>query len=145
MQPTMRPLYLTVLAAILLVMGALACTQVRETTYPRNFTYMPRDEVRDTMRAIAVQVNALDDTLRAEAMDPAEKQESVTQLLTAIEGAASSLQGSSDATNHWLLDENLGRFLADVRQARQAAQAEPPSYMLAGNVTGACRYCHGPR
>lgn len=141
----MRPLYLTLFASLALVASALACTQVREATYPRNFEYKPREEVRDTMRAIAVQVNALDDTLRATDLEPAARQESVTQLLTAIEGAASSLEGKGDATNHPLLDENLGRFLADVRQARQAAERDPPSYMLAGNVTGACRYCHGPR
>jgi hypothetical protein len=121
------------------------CEPLRQVLYPPTFRYTSRDTVRDTMRAVAVQVDALDETLRDESLVEEERAERASSLLLAIEGAASSLRGAGEPTNHLLLDANLDRFLADVRLARQSAEARPPSLLLAANVAGACRYCHGPR
>ena len=40
---------------------------------------------------------------------------------------------------------NLPNFRQDLRTAREAIERDPPNFLLAGPLTGACIYCHGGR
>lgn len=139
------PIVLGMVALLGAPWGAGGCEPLRQVLYPPTFRYTSRQTVRDTMRAVAVQVDALDATLRDGTLTGRERADRASSLLRAIEGTASSLRGAGEPTNHMLLDANLDRFLDDVRLARESAEAHPPSLLLAANVAGACRYCHGPR
>lgn len=139
------PFVLGMISLLVAPWGVLGCEPLRQVMYPPTFRYTPRETVRDTMRAVAVQVDALDETLRNDRLLEVERAARVSSLLRAIEGTAASLRGAGEPTNHLLLDANLDRFLEDVRLARASADARPPSLLLAANVAGACRYCHGPR
>jgi hypothetical protein len=46
-------------------------------------------------------------------------------------------------SNHPKVARNVGRFRKDLANAQRAVQVDPPSYYLAGSVSGACMHCHG--
>jgi hypothetical protein len=60
-----------------------------------------------------------------------------------MERATEQLGQSGWPTNHPLVDMNLAQFRNDIRSARQAVEREPPDFLLASPLTGACVYCHG--
>lgn len=139
----MRPPIRVFLPLLLLVPLVAGCARtVRESTYAPSFTYQERDEVRSTMWQLAGGVRQLNEALRSDERAPEERQAEVVRLLDEIQLAAGRLKGA-ETSNHPLLEEHLDDFLTDVRNARQAAAGDPPSYFFAGNVTGACMYCHG--
>jgi hypothetical protein len=67
----------------------------------------------------------------------------VVALLTAMHRTTTALSTQREYTNHPLIDQHLDKFQRDLDLARRAVEAEPPSYFLAGSITGACLYCHG--
>jgi hypothetical protein len=67
------------------------------------------------------------------------------QHLEGMERAILDLNRSGWPTNHPLVDANRSTFLRDIKIAREAISREPPNFLLAGPVAGACVYCHGGR
>ena len=69
----------------------------------------------------------------------------IIENLQAMERAAGQLDQSGWPTNHPLIDMNLTKFLRDIRFARESVERDPPNFLLAGPLMGACVYCHGGR
>jgi hypothetical protein len=117
---------------------------LRQYTYPPEFRYLERDEVRSTMRQLAFHSRELNRLIQSS--DGPQKQRSeIIEHLRAMEEAAEKLDQSGWPTNHPLIDMNLPSFRRDLKFAREAIEREPPNFLLAGPVTGACVYCHGGR
>ena len=55
-----------------------------------------------------------------------------------MEQAAEKLDQSGWPTNHPQVEMNLPTFRRDFKFAREAIEREPPNYLLAATVTGAC-------
>ena len=117
---------------------------VRQFTYPPEFRYIERDEVRGIMRVLAAhgrEVNQLmrqDDALQ-------EHRDEIVEHLRAMEQAAEKLDQSGWPTNHPQVEMNLPTFRRDLKIAREAIEREPPNYLLAAPVTSACVRCHGAK
>jgi hypothetical protein len=145
----MRKRLLVLIGVALLGSLSTACTDVpallRRHTYPPNFKYIDRTQLRSAMWQLAEAATALDSVMRQPgAIDPARRAEAL-RLLTEMIAAASTLQTQGRPTNHPLISEHLEGFERDLVQARIGVEAEPPNYYLAGTVSGACLTCHSPR
>ena len=71
-----------------------------------------------------------------------------TELLRELgmmEQAVVDLNRSGWPTNHPMIDSNRSNFLRDIRMAREAISHDPPNFLLASSVSGACAYCHSSR
>ena len=69
----------------------------------------------------------------------------VMKHLQVMEQAVIELNRTGWPTNHPLVDANREKLLRDIRAAREAASREPPNFVIAGSISGACVYCHGNR
>jgi hypothetical protein len=134
--------------AILIGLQLFGCADVarwvRQYTYPPEFRYVERDEVRSTMRELASHSRELNQLIKS-SDGPQAQRGGIVMHLRAMEEAAQKLDQSGWPTNHPLIDMNLPSFRRDLRLAREAIEREPPNFLLAGPVTGACVYCHGGR
>lgn len=135
---------LAVLVAITLALGACRDTAelIRQVTYPPDFRYVSQDELRSRMDQLAFQLQLLDEALGPRAAEPPAAQEQVVGILRNIERIAGSLQAGDAGSNHPFLEDHMGSFVSEVSQARLAADANPPSFYLAGRVAGGCVNCH---
>ena len=134
--------------AALIMLQLIGCADsarwVRQYTYPPEFRYLERDEVRSAMRQLAFHSRELNQLIRS-GEGPQKEPEEMIMHLKAMEEAAAKLDQSGWPTNHPLIEMNLPRFRRDIKSAREAIEREPPNFLLAGPVTGACVYCHGGR
>jgi len=135
---------LAALIALQLIGCADFARQVRQYTYPPEFRYIEGDQVRLTMRQLAFHSRALNRLIQSSAGPQRQRDEIITHL-RAMEEAAEKLDQSGWPTNHPLIDMNLPSFRRDIKFAREAIEREPPNFLVAGPVTGACVYCHGAR
>ena len=137
-----------VLVTVLFVGLLAACTDVpallRRHTYPPNFKYIDRTQLRSAMWQLADDVSALDHVMRQPGTIDAARRAEVEQLLTAMLAATSELQAQGRPTNHPLMSDHVEGFRRDVTQALASVRAEPPSYYLVGTVSGTCLTCHSP-
>jgi hypothetical protein len=117
---------------------------VRQYTYPPEFRYVERDEVRGTMRELARHARQVDHLMLVEDA-PQEHRGEIIEHLRAMEQAAEKLDQSGWSTNHPKVEMNLPTFRRDLKFAREAIEREPPNYLLTATVTGACVLCHGSR
>lgn len=133
---------LVMLAALHLSGCADFARWVRQYTYPPEFRYVERAEVRATMRELAAHSHQLNQLLHQDEA-PREHRGEIIEHLRAMEQAAEKLDQSGWPTNHPKVDMNLPSFRRDLKFAREAIEREPPNFLLAGPATGACVYCHG--
>ena len=108
------------------------------------FRYVQRDEVRATMRQLAVHSRQLDDLMLQDEA-PLKHRGEIIEHLRAMESAAVKLEQSGFSTNHPKIDTNLPTFRSDLKLAREAIEREPPNFLLAALVRGACDSCHGSK
>jgi hypothetical protein len=134
--------------AILLVGQLLGCSDLarwlRNYTYPPEFRYVERDEVRATMRELAAHAREVNRLMHQEDTPQAHRSEIIAHL-RAMENAAARLDQSGWSTNHPKVDMNLPAFRRDLKFAREAIEHEPANFLLATPVTGACVACHGAK
>lgn len=121
-----------------------AAKQVRQFTYPPDFRYITREELRSTMWQLAYHSRELNQLMRGPDT-PQQHRVEIIEQLRAMESAAGRLSQSGWPSNHPLIDMNLASFRQDIRTAREAVERDPPNFLLAAPVTGACVYCHGGR
>jgi len=118
-----------------------SASRIRDYTYPPDFRYIEQHELDTAMGRLAVAVERLNGRLRTSQTGDAGVQEAVVAELGEIGVIAGQLAGGV-GTNHPWLDQHLGAFQQDIELARRAATHDPPNYYLAGNIAGACGYCH---
>lgn len=117
---------------------------VRQYTYPPDFRYIERDQLRAAMWQLAYHSRELNRVLVITETRQPDRAAIVTHL-SGMEQAAARLDTTGWPSNHPLVDMNLPNFRRDIEFARKAVEREPPNYLLASHVGGACVYCHGPR
>lgn len=131
-----------------LLLQILGCADfagwVRQYTYPPGFHYISDEQLRSTMWRLAYHSRELNQLLRSTETIESHRKE-ILEHLGAMEQAATELNRTGWPSNHPLIDENRSNFLRDIKMAADAIRREPPNFLLAGPVTGACIYCHGNR
>ena len=142
---TTRRAVTSLLACCVLSACAKVGSSVRTYTYPPEFTYISPEQLHSAMWRLANQIRWLDAMLRDDATPEPERRRRILDILEEIQTESLELANERSITNHPLLDTHLPRLREDVAMARTAAAADPPSYVLAGAVAGACIYCHEGR
>ena len=115
---------------------------LRPHTYPPDFRYVTRDQIRSTMWQLAYHSRELNQLMRSPEMAQQHRTE-IGEHLRAMEQAAANLDQSGWPTNHPLVDMNLANFRRDLKFARESVERGPPNFLLAAPLSGACVYCHG--
>jgi hypothetical protein len=82
--------------------------------------------------------------LRGESEVGRDPRSQIVLLLADMEQTVQQLGPDPWSSNHPQLGAGLKVLADDLRAARTAAEHDPPNYYLAGSVSGACLYCHGP-
>lgn len=138
--------YLVFCAALALAMSGCAdlARWMRKYTYPPDFRYIERHQLRSAMEQLALHVRGLDQALQAPAPGDQERQ-AILEHLHGMDKATLSLDTSGWPSNHPLVDINMPRFRQDIRRALDAVERTPPNYTFARALPGACVYCHGGR
>lgn len=113
----------------------------RRYTYPPDFRYIEREQLRSSMGQLARHVRELDQHLRSSTVGEQQRKD-ILEHLDGMETATRNLDVAGWPTNHPLIEMNMPQFRRDIRLAREAAERTPPSYALAHSLTGACVYCH---
>ena len=135
------------LSVCLLALQAISCANlgawVRQYTYPPTFHYITDEQLRSTMWRLAFHSRELHNLIARDAT--ASQRGEVLQHLRIMEQATLDLNRTSWPTNHPLVDAKRPTFLRDIKNAQDAAGRDPPSFLLAGTVSGACAYCHPSR
>lgn len=126
---------------VLLSAGLIACSGLREVTYPADFRYIDQAEVKSTMSTLGRLIWEVEELL-SEADQSVEQRDKVILLLTEIESYASMLDPKGKPTNHLLIDAHMQDFIDAVELARLSLQLEPPRYYRAGQLSGRCMGCH---
>jgi hypothetical protein len=143
----MRPIrqFATLLACFALATGCADVARwVRQYTYPPDFHYIERDQLRSAMWQLARHVRELDRELRASPGGEARPKEILLHL-EGMEKATRSLDISGWPSNHPMVDMNIAKFRQDIQLARESAERTPPNYVFAQALPGACLYCHSGR
>jgi hypothetical protein len=136
-----------VAAAVALLAAAVAAcvpaASVRRHTYPPDFRYVERTEVRTTMQRLARDVTRLEAVLRQPGGPPDEGgRGEVIALLDRMRTEADRLRLPGEVGNHPELGGRLDDFRRDLELALAGAEAVPPNYFHSGMVAGACLRCH---
>ena len=127
-----------------LLLGGLVfgCAQFRKATYPEDFVYLERKQVKSQMALLGQYMRQIDEILLDDSFVSSEQQERVLALLTNIDESTVALGAGSVKTNHLLIDEHIDQFRADVQIAIRDARADPPNYFGLGRLSGSCVGCH---
>ncbi|MGB5706404.1 MAG: hypothetical protein WBM41_06200 [Arenicellales bacterium] len=131
------------LIAVLLASAMLGgCAQIRKATYPPDFVYLEKQEVRTSMQKMAISIGKLDRLLSDTEYQSSTKKEDVNAELTNIEDISRSLNTGGNQSNHPVIAQHMENFRDQLSMARRAAQADPPDYYPAGRLVGQCQGCH---
>jgi hypothetical protein len=131
-----------VLALALAIPGCNGLARrMRQHTYPPDFHYITQPEIDTTMGQLAVRVLELDELLLSEVPLGTADHARVVELLVAMRDLAGALKQGT-RSNHPRIDMSADRLRDEIDVAIRWARKRPPSYYAAGNVSGACTYCH---
>ena len=126
----------------------IGCAQtaenVRKVTYPPNFKYISKSQLKTKMGSLLEQVQILDNTLLIDENDAEQTpdQTTIIMALTTIERTANELDARQVGSNHPFLMDQMGSFLNRVRDAKFAAMQTPPHYDPIDRVIEGCARCH---
>lgn len=131
--------------SIILILGALSiisCAQIRELTYPEDFTYLEKKEVDSLMKRMGESIGKLDQLVaEAEPSDTSQQQKIITEL-DILEVYATRLSGGHTQTNQFVIGDHIEGFISDIGTAKMFARMSPPKYYKVDNVTNGCAGCH---
>lgn len=137
------------LAAGLLSAGLAGCANgdaetIRSLTYPPHFNYIPPEKLKSTMWQLAAEIRQLEQVLAVAERGDAVPRETIAALLDRMQRSAAALGPGNVPSNHPRIADNVDRLRDDIRRARRGVDFDPPNYFWAGQLSGACRYCHAP-
>lgn len=138
----------TALAVGLVVTSlALGCAgtleETRRHTYAPSFNYISDAQLQTAMWQLAAGVATLDRLLSPERVVTRQDRLDVIRTLERMDEAAVSLGPEGWPSNHPRITRYAGGFREQLARAKRGAELDPPSYYLAGNISGACMACHG--
>jgi hypothetical protein len=131
-----------------LAAGALAAPGCTTSSGDRpaeapSFNFISDTELQSAMWQLAAGVADIDRILAPDRVVTAEDRLDVIRILKRMEDATEALGPTGWPSNHPRITRHAGDLHADLERARHAVEREPPSYYLAGTVSGACLDCHG--
>ena len=130
-----------VLIALLCAGIVFGCAQIRKVTYPSDYVYLDRKQLRSKMALLSLYMNQLDEVMLDDAIVGSDQQQRILDLLNRIYNVTAEL-GGGITTNHLVIDEHIDQFKIDVNSAIRNARADPPNYFALGRLTGSCVGCH---
>ena len=120
-------------------------SDISRVNYPPDFHYISKRDIESTMGQLATEVVALDAMLSKPSGPTAEDRETILAILSRMRTLAGQLKTGS-RSSHPRLERYAPQLRDDLDRARHEVQmSDPPSYYRAGQVVGACNYCHVPR
>jgi len=129
------------LIALLCVALGFGCAQIRRVTYPPDFVYLERKQLRSKMALLSFYIRQLDEILLDGSTVSSDQQQRILDLLNNIKAATAEL-GGGVTTNHLVIDEHIDQFKNDVQAAIFNARSDPPNYFALGRLSGSCSGCH---
>ena len=136
-----------VLVVTALVAGHPGCStslteSLRSHTYPPDFRYVPEDKLRASMWLLGYDTAELRRVLADPSLSDETRRTRAELLLGGMEDTVQKIGAGEWSSNHQNLQSGLEALQSDIRAAHEAVNHDPPSYFLAGSVSGACLYCH---
>lgn len=114
----------------------------RSHTYPPDFRYVPEDKLRISMWLLGHETAELRAVLADPSLSDETRRTRAELLLGGMEQTVLKIDVGNWSSNHESLEHGLEALRSDIRAAHDAVNHDPPSYYLAGSVSGACLYCH---
>ncbi len=145
MKGSMVRIMFLLLPAIVVAAGIVGCAQIRELTYPKDFTYLEDKEVESLMHRMGESIGTLDRLVATASPEDDDRQREIIAELTKLEAIATRLSGDHTQTNQFVINDHIGGFLSDIGTAKMFASAKPPKYYKISYVTNGCNTCHNFR
>ena len=130
------------LCALLACSLVIGCAEIRRVTYPSDFVYLDRKQVRSQMASMSLYMREIDEILADNFAVNSEQQAQIIKLLNRIDVSVERLGAGNVQTSHLLIDEHIDEFRADLRLAMRDASSDPPNYYALGRLAGSCTACH---
>ncbi|MFT7556732.1 MAG: hypothetical protein ACI9LO_003062 [Planctomycetota bacterium] len=119
-----------------------SCAQIRKVTYPPDFVYLEHKKVTSQMALLGLYTRRLDEIIKPNVYVTQEQHQKVLEILSQINQVTDVLGAGSPNTNHLVIDDHIDQFKDGVTTAIIMAEAEPPNYFAAGQLSGSCVACH---
>jgi len=133
--------------ASLVAVFALAACSTNSDSFPQianppPFDYADGEELRSSMHQLAFELQQLDMALLDAYIDRPSFQRQIVESIQNIERIGGYVQETDLSLRHPFLQDDMDRFLSDVRRARMDAERNVPRYYMAGRISGGCINCH---
>jgi hypothetical protein len=109
---------------------------------PPPFDYVDGEDLRSNMHQLAFELQQLDMALLDAYVDRPSFQRQIVDSIQNIERIGGYIQETDLAVRHPFLQDDMDRFLSDVRRAKADAERNVPRYYMAGRISGGCINCH---
>lgn len=109
---------------------------------PPPFDYIDGEELRSSMHQLAFELQQLDMALLDAYIDRPSFQRQIVESIQNIERIGGYIQETDLSVRHPFLQDDMDRFLSDVRRAKEDAERSVPRYYMAGRISGGCINCH---
>jgi hypothetical protein len=141
MNVILKPILTNALLAMLLVGGLVGCSQIRQLTYPEDFTYLEKGQVESLMREMGDTVGRLGQLVSKTSSSEINQQQVIASL-SELESITSRIIGGHTQTNQLFISEHIEQFVTDVGTAKMFVKTSPPNYSKAREITNSCQKCH---
>ena len=135
-----KPSLFNILLAVLLVGGVVGCAQIRQLTYPEDFTYLEKRQVESLMQEMGDSVGRLGQLVTKNSSEIDQQQ--VISSLSELENITSRIIGGHTETNQLFISEHIEKFVSDIGTAKMFVKTNPPNYSKAREITNSCQECH---
>jgi hypothetical protein len=146
MKQGLRTLLQSFVALAVIVLGCAgeSLERVRAATYPPDFHYITKQEIRTTMGSLALEVYALDQIMWQPGGPRLGDRANVIEILSRMRSLSRQLK-RREHSNHPRIHMHAPQLQRDIQRALLSARREPPYYYHAGLISGSCSYCHSPQ
>lgn len=137
---------LVVLACTILLAACNSTDTTTPTPTAPTFDYSSDDlALKSYMQQFAYQMQLLHWAMNENPDNPSAQQQEVLTILRQLETIADNVESVENKTSHPFLENYLNDFNIRLDHAVTAAESNPPSYYLAGQIAGGCISCHWVR
>lgn len=125
------------------VIGSIAgCAQIRQLTYPPDFTYLEKKEVETLMQNMSAGIGRLDRLVNEASTSDVTQQQNILNELSSLERIATRLSGGHKQTNQVFINDHIEKFISEIGMAKMYASTVPPNYNKTKNIAYSCQQCH---
>jgi len=121
--------------------GIISCAQIRQLTYPEEFTYLEKAQVKMLMQQMGQSVGRLGSLVANKAASETRQQQVLAEL-SELESITARLSGGYDQSNQMFIRDHIEQFITDVGTAKLFVKSDPPDYSKAEIISNSCQECH---